>query len=91
MKTAKVKEVKEEAVERQVEPEIIADVKRSDSEVIRVSKKQFKGVSYLDLRVYFKPEGAEGYLPSKKGITVRKEQIHELAKAVCQADEGFRA
>lgn len=92
MKTSKAKEVvQQEAVETQVNPQIIADVKRSETEVIRVSTKEYKGVSYVDLRVYFKPEGAAEYLPTKKGITVRKDQIHELAKAVCVADEAFAA
>lgn len=88
MKTEKAKEVKQESQETQVNSEIIADVQRSETEVIRISTREYKGVPYVDLRIFFKDKTGE-YRPTKKGLTVRKEQIHEIAKAVCLAEEAF--
>ena len=90
MKTEKTNQVNEGAQETQVNPEIIADVQRSETEVIRISTREYKGVPYVDLRVFFKDKSGE-YRPTKKGLTVRKEQIHEIAKAVCLAEEAFAA
>ena len=90
MKTEKAKEVNQET-ETQVNPEIIADVQRSETEVIRISTREYKGVSYVDLRVFFKDKQSGEYRPTKKGLTVKKDQIHEVAKAVCLAEEAFAA
>ncbi|MDD4478804.1 MAG: PC4/YdbC family ssDNA-binding protein, partial [Mesotoga sp.] len=31
----------------------MTDIKRKDTEIIRVSKREFKGHEYLDLRIYY--------------------------------------
>ncbi|NLX34155.1 MAG: transcriptional coactivator p15, partial [Thermotogaceae bacterium] len=47
----------------------MTDIKRNDTEIIRVSKREFKGHEFLDLRIYY--EGDDGqYKPTKKGITL---------------------
>ena len=59
--------------------------------MIRVSTREYKGVHYLDLRVFFKDKQSGEYRPTKKGLTVKKDQIHEVAKAVCLAEEALVA
>ncbi len=70
---------------------IIADVPRSETEVIRISTREYKGVHYVDLRVFFQDKQSGEYRPTKKGLTVKKDQIHEVAKAVCLAEEALVA
>jgi len=91
MKTQKTKEPKNETTETiPAQPEVIADVTRSETEVIRISKREFKGVLYLDLRVFFKDKAGE-YRPTKKGLTIKKDQVHEVAQAVSIAEERMAA
>ena len=94
MKTEKAKEVKEMQEVKEQEPTsavIIADVPRSETEVIRISTREYKGVHYVDLRVFFQDKQSGEYRPTKKGLTVKKDQIHEVAKAVCLAEEALVA
>ena len=91
MKTAKTKEVNEVNETQPISAEIIADVPRSETEVIRVSTREYKGVQYVDLRVFFKDKQSGEYRPTKKGLTVKRDQIHEVAKAVCLAEEAIAA
>ena len=71
--------------------EIIADILRSETEIIRVSTRKYKGIEYVDLRVFFKDKQTDEYRPTKKGLTIKKDQIHEVAKAVCLAEEAIVA
>ena len=89
MKKEKPKEVSEKSEVNS--SEIIADIERSETEIIRVSKREYKGAEYVDLRVFFKDKQTEEYRPTKKGLTIKKDQIHEVAKAVCLAEEAFVA
>ncbi len=91
MKKEKTKEVKEMNETEPNSSEIIADVPRSETEIIRISRREYKGVHYVDLRVFFKDKQTEEFRPTKKGLTIKKDQIHEVAKAVCLAEEALVA
>jgi hypothetical protein len=59
----------------------MTDIKRNDTEIIRVSKREFKGHEFLDLRIYY--EGDDGqYKPTKKGITLNPKLVDELIEAL---------
>jgi hypothetical protein len=87
MKNNESNEVKEET---QAGTQVFAEVPRSETEIIRVSTREYKGVPYVDIRVFFKDQEGE-YRPTKKGITVKEDQIHEVAKGVCLAEEALVA
>ena len=54
----------------EVKSEMICEVPKSETEVYRVSKGQYNGTGFVDLRIFFK--GKDGkFLPSKKGLAVR--------------------
>ena len=59
-------------------------IQRNDKEQMRVQKKEYKGVSYIDIRVFFKPDNADEYIPTKKGITFNAELLPKVLMALSQ-------
>ncbi len=64
-----------------MEDKIVGAFKKSATEEIRLALRNFKGKSYLDLRVYFRAEGMAEFKPTKKGLTMAVELAPELEKA----------
>ncbi|MBI3030495.1 MAG: transcriptional coactivator p15/PC4 family protein [Candidatus Rokubacteria bacterium] len=59
----------------------MATIEKSADEEIRVSLREYKGHSFIDIRVYWKPpEGEPG--PTKKGVTLNPDLFPALKKAV---------
>lgn len=59
----------------------IATIDRRDGEQVRVQWGEFNGVPFLDLRLYFRDPSGD-WRPTRKGITVRPDQLDELASAI---------
>ncbi|HDP77586.1 MAG TPA: transcriptional coactivator p15 [Mesotoga infera] len=59
----------------------MTDIKRNDSEIVRVSKREFKGHEFLDLRIYYQDDEGD-YKPTKKGITINPKLVDELIDAL---------
>jgi len=59
----------------------LTDIKRNDSEIVRVSKREFKGHEFLDLRIYYQDDEGD-YKPTKKGITINPKLVDELIDAL---------
>ena len=70
--------------------EVVCEVQKSDTEIIRISTSEFKGIPYVDIRIFFKDENSEEYRPTKKGLTVRQELLHALAEGIFQADQAVQ-
>lgn len=64
-----------------MEDQIVGAFKKSETEEVRLTLRNFKGKDYLDLRVYFCAEGMEGFKPTKKGLTLAAELAPGLEKA----------
>ena len=47
---------------------MIKEIKKNSKEIIRISQSEYKGHSFIDLRIFFENEHGE-YLPTKKGIS----------------------
>jgi hypothetical protein len=57
--------------------------KRNENEEVRIALREYKGKEYVDIRIFFKSEDGKGQLiPSKKGVTVSKEQHNDLRKGL---------
>mgnify|MGYP000428332820 CR=1 FL=1 len=63
------------------EPKLIATVPRSATEQLQISINEYKGKSYLDMRIYYTTDDGLNWLPTKKGVTVSPENM-ELLKAI---------
>ena len=64
-----------------MEDKIIHAFKTSATEELRFSHREFKGKTYLDLRVFFCPKGSDVFKPSRKGVTLSAVHAPELEKA----------
>ena len=73
------------------EARIIAQLPKNAVETIRVSLDTFQGKPVADVRVFteYKATGELG--PTKKGVTIRAEQLPELVRALARAEAEARA
>jgi hypothetical protein len=53
------------------------ELERSDTERLIIESSQYKGLDLVSLRIYFLSKEEE-WLPTKKGVTFRREQLDEV-------------
>lgn len=69
---------------------MIGQVERNQTEVIRVSAEEFKGRSYVDVRIYF--EDSEGeWKPTKKGVTISPDKLEQVIELLREAQEKLKS
>ena len=73
------------------EPKLIATVPRSATEQLQISINEYKGKSYLDMRIYYTTDDVLNWLPTKKGVTVSPENLELLKDAIDEAMKEFMA
>lgn len=71
------------------EAKIIATIPRSSTEQLQISINEFKGKSYLDMRIFYTTDEGSTWLPTKKGVTCSPENIGLLKDAVDTAMKEF--
>lgn len=71
------------------EPKIIATIPRTATEQLQISINEYKGKSYLDMRIFYTTDDGATWLPTKKGVTCSPENIEILKDAVDQAMAEF--
>ncbi len=62
---------------------LIGEIPKNSTERIRVSIAEYKGYTFLDVRVYYEDDNGE-WRPTKKGITVSKDNIEPLVKLLTE-------
>lgn len=67
------------------EAKIIATIPRSATEQLQISINEYKGKSYLDLRIYYTTDDGINWLPTKKGVTVSPDNLELLKDAIDEA------
>lgn len=67
------------------EPKMIATIPRTATEQLQISINEYKGKSYLDLRIFYTTDEGANWLPTKKGVTVSPENLELLKDAVDEA------
>ena len=66
--------------------EIICDVKRSETEIYRISRKEYKGRHFMDLRIFFRSKNDRDRLvPTHKGISIAEEIRQEVIVGLINA------
>ena len=55
---------------------------KNKREQLRISINEFKGINYIDLRIFY--NSGSGYKPSRKGLTLAKEQYIELFRGIVE-------
>lgn len=71
------------------EGKMLATISRSATEQLQVAIKEFKGKSYLDLRIFYTTDDGANWLPTKKGVTCSPENIELLKEAIDEAVKEF--
>lgn len=67
------------------EPRLITTIERSSTEQLQIAINEFKGKSYLDLRIFYTTDEGATWLPTKKGVTCAPENLETLKEAVEEA------
>ena len=60
-------------------------IRKNNSEVIRITQNEFKGNKFIDCRVFFEKDG--DYHPTKKGIAFSPSVTKELIEGILQVHE----
>ncbi|MBE7412474.1 MAG: transcriptional coactivator p15/PC4 family protein [Leptospiraceae bacterium] len=67
---------------------VIRDIDKGKGEIIRVEISEYKGKSYLNLRVWYTDK--EGELkPTQKGIAIPPELYEDVKTAIIEAGSKF--
>ena len=56
---------------------------RSPTEKLVVEESEYKGHPFVSLRIYYM-SGEDEWLPTKKGVTFKREQLDDIIKALQQ-------
>lgn len=70
---------------------ILATIERSDTEQLQISVSEYKGRSYLNMRIFYTTDGGSSWLPTKKGVTFAPDQLDLLEEAIQAARQEFMA
>ena len=57
-------------------------IEKNSRESIVVSETEYKGNKYVDVRVFYKDGPEETLKPTRKGVSIRPEQVAELFAAL---------
>ncbi|MBO6087187.1 transcriptional coactivator p15/PC4 family protein [bacterium] len=68
---------------------ILATIERSDTEQLQISVSEYKGRSYLNMRIFYTTDEGATWLPTKKGVTFAPDQLDILEEAVQAAKAEF--
>ena len=68
---------------------ILATIERSDTEQLQISVSEYKGKSYLNMRIYYTTDEGNTWLPTKKGVTFSPDQLDLLTEAIEAAKAEF--
>ena len=68
---------------------ILATIERSDTEQLQISISEYKGRSYLNMRIFYTTDDGATWLPTKKGVTFAPEQIDLLEETIKEAKKEF--
>jgi hypothetical protein len=67
---------------------IIGEMPKNSTEKVRVSIEEYKGYSFIDVRVLYEDDAGE-WKPTKKGITVSPEKADNLIELIKSAKEAM--
>ena len=68
---------------------LITTIDRSEREKLHVAVNEYKGRSYVDLRIFYTTDGGENWRPTQKGVTVAPEHLDTLIDAIEEAKKEF--
>jgi hypothetical protein len=64
------------------------DIRKSDSERLRVTISEYRGRTFIDLRVWYSTENGE-LKPGRAGVSLRPDQIAEVTQGLLLASRAI--
>ena len=68
---------------------LLAAIERTDTEQLQISISEYKGKSYLHMRIFYTTDDGQTWLPTKKGVPFTPDQIDLLEEAIQEAKKEF--
>ncbi len=68
---------------------LLAAIERSDTEQLQSSISEYRGKSYLNMRIFYTTDDGATWLPTKKGVTFTPDQLDILTEAIEEAKQEF--
>lgn len=68
---------------------ILTSIQRSDTEQLQISISEYRGKSYLNMRIFYTTDDGATWLPTKKGVTFTPDQLDILSDAIEEAKQEF--
>ena len=68
---------------------ILATIDRTDTEQLQISVSEYRGKSYLNLRIFYTTDEGANWIPTKKGVTFAPDQLDVLTDAIKEAKQLF--
>ena len=68
---------------------LLAAIERSDTEQLQISISEYKGKSYLNMRIFYTTDDGATWNTKKKGVTFTPEQLDLLEEAIQEARKEF--
>lgn len=68
---------------------ILATIERSATEQLQISVSEYKGKSYLNMRIFYTTDDGATWIPTKKGVTFAPDQLDLLSEAIEDAKKEF--
>ena len=66
------------------------DIPKGNDEILRVEITEFRGQSYLNIRIWYTDKESGQYKPTQRGIAIRPELYSDLKSAVLEAGEELQ-
>ncbi len=73
------------------EAKILATIERTPTEQLQISVSEYKGKSYLNMRIFYTTDDGATWIPTKKGVTFTPDQLDLLSEAIEDAKKEFMA
>ena len=63
---------------------VFMDVRKSDSERLRIQISEYRGRTFIDFRTWYSIESGE-FKPGRAGVTIRPDQVSEVVQGLLLA------
>ncbi|EIN02291.1 hypothetical protein WQE_04862 [Paraburkholderia hospita] len=63
------------------------DIRKSDSERLRINISDYRGRTFIDLRVWYSTEAGE-YKPGRAGVSLRPDQVAQVVQGLLVASRA---
>ena len=63
------------------------EIKKNNTEIIRIKQSEFKGKSFTDCRVFYRKDESADWKPTKKGIAFNPAITKEVVEGILKVHE----